>query len=110
MTEAKAYKPRYEIDFDIAPERGSIIAFDGHPFEVMGYEAYARRDGSGSSLIIWNTTCVDCGVPMEVKTSFKSKTITKRCEAHKKRGVPATKAAAERLIANRARQPAKAKR
>lgn len=110
MIEGKAHRPRYEIDFDIAPERGEVIAFDGHPFEVMRHEAYTRRDGSGSSLIIWNTTCVDCGRSVEVKTGMKRKSITKRCEEHRKKGQPATKAAQERMIVGRPRRPAEEKR
>ena len=100
-------KTNYEIDYDIAPERGSVVEFDGHPFEVMGYEAYVRRDGTSSSLIVWNTHCVDCGKPIELKTAFRSKTITKRCDEHKRRGIPATRAAMERMLTRRGRQKAK---
>lgn len=93
-------KVAYEIDYEIAPERGDVVRFDGHPFTVMGYEAYVRRDGTSSSLIVWTSHCADCGTPILVKTGFRSKTITKRCEAHKKRGSPATEGAKARLAAN----------
>jgi hypothetical protein len=99
---------RYEIDYDIAPERGEVVLFDGRPFVVLGYEAYVRRDGTSSSLIIWKTTCADCGVEVVVKSGFRSKTITKRCEEHRKRGAPATPGAMARMM--RGRIATKAKR
>lgn len=107
MSHATERKNSYEIDYDLAPERGEVVKFDGHQFKVVGYEAYVRRDGTSSSLIIWNSSCVDCGEPIEVKTAFRSRTITKRCKDHKRRGVPATKAAMERLMTRRGRQKAK---
>lgn len=103
-------KPSYQVDFDDMPERGSVIEFDGLPFEVVGYEAYVRRDGTSSSLIIWNMHCADCGEPVEVKTGMKAKGITKRCAAHRKKGKPATQAAMDRMMAGRARHRTEAKR
>lgn len=93
----------YEVDYEIAPERGEVVLFDGHPFTVMGYEAYVRRDGTASSLIVWTTQCADCGTRVEVKTGFRTKGIRKRCDAHKARGVPATEGARLRLKNNNGR-------
>lgn len=95
---------RYQVDFDEEPAIGSLIPFDGVTFSVVGYEDYVRRDGTPSMLIVWNSRCVDCGDEIEIRTGMKSRGITKRCEKHRKKGKPATQAAMERLMANRAGQ------
>ena len=95
----KEKRVKYEVDFDIAPERGEVVVFDGRPFTAMGYEAYVRKDGRSSSLIIWETDCSVCGKRFEVKTGFQSKTISKRCEEHRRMGSPATDGAKARMRA-----------
>lgn len=109
MRQPKDPKSTYEVFFDEAPPSGSVIKFDGHPFTVADVVPYVRRDGTETPCILWNSECVDCGEPIEVKTVFKSKTITKRCALHKRRGVPATKAAMDRMLTRRGRQKAKTK-
>lgn len=86
----------YEVDFVSAPKVGTKVRFDGVPFELMRVEAHTRKDGAQTSLLVWAATCVHCGDRFEAATGLRSKTITKRCERHRARGVPATKAAAKR--------------
>ena len=88
---------KYEIDFEDAPERESTILRDGRRFTLLGYEAYVRKDGQSSTLLLWESECANCGERFETKTGMRSKTITKRCEAHRKMGDPATAQAAKRM-------------
>lgn len=89
----------YEIDFVEPPHPGLKLKIDGVGFELRGVEPYTRSSGTASTLLVWRGECAHCGEMFEAKTGLQSKTITKRCERHRARGVPATKAAASRMAA-----------
>lgn len=86
-----------EVDFDRAPKLGYILKIDGLMFELVEIEPHVRRDGTPTQLLTWNGYCVDCGAPFQVKTGLRSKSLTKRCAAHRAKGKPATAAAQARL-------------
>lgn len=94
---------KYEVDFIEPPPVGLKLKFDGRPFELVGREPYTRTDGRKTTLLAWRTQCSVCGDEVVVKTGLKSKTVTKRCQEHRERGVPATPEAAERMLAPRRR-------
>jgi len=86
----------YEIDLAELPRLGTVMCFDGRPFKLEGAEPYTRRDGTDGHVLWWRTRCSTCGEETVVTTGLRSKTVSKRCPAHKAQGVPATPEAAER--------------
>ncbi len=88
---------RYEIDFDEVPDVGLAMRVDGRPFRLEAVEYHFRRDGSPTQLLVWSSRCAACDQAFTATTGLRSKTITKRCEEHRRRGDPATPAAARRM-------------
>jgi len=63
----------------------------GRVFELLGAVPHERLDGSMTELLIWESACLDCGRPFQVKTSkggrHGSRAFeTARCERHRRHG------------------------
>lgn len=60
---------------------------DGRVFRWQGVEAYTRKDGHKTMLLLWRGACAVCGEPFTVKTPQRlegSKAFgRKHCDAHK---------------------------
>jgi hypothetical protein len=64
---------------------------DGQPYWRVGTEPYRRPDGSVTGLAILFSFCADCGYGFTCKaaqTSEAFKALQRRCDEHKRPGVP----------------------
>ena len=62
---------------------------DGQRYELIGTEPYTRRDGSETTLSLWQSECPVCGKAFEVRTPARARKFepSRRCEKHKRPGV-----------------------
>ncbi len=74
------------VDLETAPAIGSVLTADGQRFCLVAAEPYTRRDGSASMLLTWRSACPTCGTEFEVRSGLRTKSLTRRCEAHRTAG------------------------
>jgi hypothetical protein len=86
-------KPRERsggIAFEMIPPLGTIIVHDGQRYELVRTEPYTRRDGHETTLLVWCSGCAECGAPFEFLTSLRKDGLNRRCDGHKRPGIPVT--------------------
>ncbi|GLI23433.1 hypothetical protein GGQ86_003031 [Xanthobacter flavus] len=60
------------------------FTFKGHEYRYLGQEPHTRRDGSETLLSVWETRCVECGRPFQLRTTLLGQGgPTRRCEQHR---------------------------
>lgn len=77
--------------FYVEPTIGELIMLDGQRYELIGIEPYERKNGVQSHLLEWESHCADCGQRFTIKTGRSIKHLNRRCDLHKKSGVPVAK-------------------
>lgn len=60
----------------------------GQTYRCVGEEPYTRRDGTDTTLMVWESECAKCGQAFKFKTPVAaSKFIpNRRCAKHKRPG------------------------
>lgn len=71
------------IRFDEAPPVGWLTTHDGQSFVVAAVEPYRRRDGGISSVVTWETVCVDCEGIVRFECGQGLAIKRRRCDEHK---------------------------
>jgi rRNA maturation protein Nop10 len=63
--------------------------YDGQHYELVRTEAYTRRDGSETTLSVWQSECPVCGEAFEVRTPARARKFepNRRCGKHRRPGV-----------------------
>lgn len=65
-----------------------VTTRSGRPWVEVGSEPYTRKDGTETTLIVWESYCVECGIPIFCRTPLnfsKSKAFgSARCKLHVK--------------------------
>ena len=63
------------------------VSYNGRQWEEIGTEPYTRKDGSGTTLMVWQSKCADCGAPIICKTPMDYSTSKafglRRCAGHR---------------------------
>jgi len=76
------------IEFSTAPEVGSLLLIDSQEYELREVLDHVRKDGSGSSILVWESSCPACGSGFEVTTGLVAKGVNRRCGGCAKAGKP----------------------
>lgn len=76
------------IDFSSDPVIGTIVMLDDQAFTLVGTEAYTRKDGKETSLLVWQAQCAECGEEFLGKSPLVTSGLTRRCITHSKAGIP----------------------
>ncbi len=81
-----------EINFVGPPSRGTLYVRDGQHYEVLGVDPYWNKHGRSTYVITWGSRCAECGKPFQTTTGVRAKSINRRCDKHKARGKPVSRA------------------
>jgi len=74
---------------DMPFEIGTVRIYKGQTYTLVATEPYRRkRDGTETTLLVWESSCADYGHPFRIKTSRKKiLAFNRRCRHHAKPGV-----------------------
>lgn len=75
-------------NFPTNPAIGTVLMLDDQPFELVGIEPHTRRDGLITQLLVWNSTCAECGEPIACRTPGMTSWLSRRCGECRKPGKP----------------------
>ncbi len=98
------------INFRQPPPTGTILMKEGQRYEVKALEPHTRKDGSKTTLIVWQSHCAETGHPFEIRTGLKCKYVNRRCKQHGKPGKPVSRAGRQRQLDFLGRQRRAARR
>lgn len=75
------------IAFDKPLPIGTGVTMRGQRFVLVAIEPHTKRDGSQSSLSVWESDCADCGKVFQTRSPRLKLADGRRCYLHKKPGV-----------------------
>lgn len=63
-----------------------IRMYDNQRYECVAFEPYSRRDGTTTTLAVWESACARCGATFRFKTPESATKFSpnRRCEKHKR--------------------------
>jgi len=70
---------------------GSTFKKDRQRYECVGFHNHVNRLGHESTLLVFQSRCAECGAPFRFMTTegrAKRRDVSRRCEIHKRPGVP----------------------
>src|SRR6516164_3041009 len=81
--------------------------YDGQRYELVRTEAYTRRDGSETTLSVWQSECPVCGEAIEVRTPKRARKFepNRRCRKHRRPGVRVNRRKKDASRSRLARRP-----
>lgn len=78
---------RDPILFRITPRVGKVMIIDGQRYVLVAQKLHYRQsDGEPTTILVWESSCAECGVPFETTTPLKVNYINRRCKKHRKPG------------------------
>lgn len=76
------------LNFEKEPAVGTVVWLDEQAFELAGTQDHIRKDGTATTLLVWQSECADCGAAIKFMSPRKISGLKRRCADCAKPGRP----------------------